>query len=155
MAAEPSDPAEGARTSRSEERNAAARAALTPYEPGERPWPVVASALVAVALAVVTLVLFAARVKVGGAVPGAGTVVVYVALMVALAAGMWMMRYGAVLAFQALLVIGIVGFSLAALRAASIAGLLVCVAAVAVAGTLFWKLVRVLGRIQAARRQPE
>lgn len=145
MEAERTDPPQGSRTE-------AARAALTPYEPGERPWPIVACAAVAVTLAAATLVLYAARVRVEGSRPALGAVVVYVALMLALAAGTWLMRYGAVLAFQALLVIGILGFSLAALRASTIAALLVCVAAIAVAGTLFWKLVRVLGRIQVGSR---
>ncbi len=134
--------------SRTEERNAAARAALTPLAPGERPWPVAVSSLIAFALGAVTLGLYLGGVKVDGQQPALSVVVVYTALMLACAAGMWQMSYLAVLGFQTLLAIGILGFSLALIRVTSVAWLLVCLAVICAAGYLFWKLVRVLGRLQ-------
>lgn len=137
--------------SRTEERDAAARAQLTPYAPGERPWPIVASAVIAFALGTLTLCLYLAHVKVGGQQPAVSVVIVYTGLMFACAAGTWRMRYWAVLAFQTLLAIGILGFALALIRVTSVPWLLVCVSVIVIAGFLFWKLVRVLGRLQ----QPE
>ncbi len=52
------------------------------------------------------------------------------------------MRYWAVLGFQALLAIGILGFALAAIRVTSVLWLLVCLAVISVSGVLFWKLVQ-------------
>ncbi len=138
--------------SRSEDRNAAARAALTPFEPGERPWPIVVSALTSFALGALTLILYLARVKVGGQQPALSVVVVYTGLMFACAAGTWRMRYWAVLGFQTLLAIGILGFALALIRVTSVGWLLICLAVMFGAGVLFWKLVRVLGRLQLPGR---
>jgi succinate-acetate transporter protein len=138
-----------------EDRNAAARAALTPYEPGERPWPIVVSSLAAFALGALTLTLHLARVKVSGQQPALSVVIVYTGLMFACAAGTWRMRYWAVLGFQTLLAIGILGFALALIRVTSVEWLLICLAVMFFAGLLFWKLVRVLGRMQMpARPEP-
>ena len=136
--------------SRSRERDAAARAALTPLQPGERPWPIVVSALTAFVLGAVTLILYVSgdHLKVSGSKPSASVVIVYCGLMFACAAGTWTLRYWAVLGFQTLLAIGILGFSLALIRVTSVTWAVVCVALIAAAGTLFWKLVRILGRLQ-------
>ncbi len=136
--------------SRSEERDQAARDALVPLEPGERPWPLVVSALLAFALGALTLVLWATRAEVNGEQPSLSVVIVYSGLMFALAAGTWRVRYWAVLGFQALLAIGILGFALAAIRVTSVLWLLICLVVISVSGVLFWKLVRIVGRIQAA-----
>ncbi len=138
--------------SRTEERNAAARAALTPYEPGERPWPIVVSALTAFVLGALTLVLFLSGAKVSGQKPSLSVVVVYTCLMFGCASGIWRMRYWAVLGFQTLLAIGILGFALAAIRVTSAGWLCVCLLVIVFAGFLFVKLVRVLGRLQAPSR---
>ena len=125
---------------------------LEPYAAGERPWPIVVSALVAVALGTLTLSLWLTDVKVAGTRPSASVVIVYTALMYGCASGVWRMRYGAVLAFQALLAMGILGFALAAIQVTSVTWLLICGAVICAAGWLFWKLVRVLGRLQATAR---
>ncbi|MGO9900412.1 MAG: hypothetical protein ACLP0J_12115 [Solirubrobacteraceae bacterium] len=135
-----------------EDRNAAARAALTPYQPGERPWPIVVSSLTAFALGALTLILHLARVKVSGQQPSLSVVIVYTGLMFACAAGTWRMRYWAVLGFQTLLAIGILGFALALIRVTSVGWLIICLAVMFFAGLLFWKLVRVLGRMQMPAR---
>lgn len=142
---------EGARRlSRSERRNAAVRATLTPYRPGERPWSIKIGAVLAAATGGVQLVLFLAgvKLKVAGTHPAAGSTIVFAALMFACAIGMWQMRYWAVLGFMALLGITVVNFSLALVRVSSLLGLVIAVAGVVLPGFLFFKLIRVLSRIQ-------
>lgn len=112
------------------------------------------SALIAFALGTLTLCLYLAHVKVAGQQPAVSVVIVYTGLMFSCAAGTWRMRYWAVLAFQTLLAIGILGFALALIRVTSLPWLLICLAVIVVAGFLFWKLVRVLGRLQL-REHPD
>ena len=58
------------------------------------------AAALAIVLAVGNIVFLIAGVKVGGKQPAAGGVVVFSALMVAAAVGMWRARYWAVLGFE-------------------------------------------------------
>ena len=140
--------------SRSEIRNAEARAALTPLRPGERPWPILVSTLIAFVLGMATLVLYLAghKLPVGGRKPSVSYIVIYCALMFACAAGTYAMRYWAVLGFQTLLAIGILGFALALIKVTSVIWAIGCLAVIAAGGFLFWKLVRVLGRLQLPER---
>jgi uncharacterized membrane-anchored protein len=64
---------------------------------------------------------------------------------------MWRLWYGAVLGFMALLAIIATIFALLLIEASNVLGLLVALAVIAVAGYLFFKLVRVLSRIQLPR----
>ena len=66
---------------------------------------------------------------------------------------MWQRRYLAVVAFEALLGIGITWAGLSLLVAANAAAVALCLTLIAGGGWLFWKLVRVMGRIQAARAE--
>lgn len=138
------------RMSRSERRNAAVRATLTPYRQGERPWSIKVGAILALALGGVQLILFLAgvRLKVAGTHAAAGSTIVFAVLMLICAIGMWRMRYWAVLGFMALLGIAVVNFSLALVRVSSVLGLVIALAGIALPGFLFFKLVRVLSRIQ-------
>jgi hypothetical protein len=106
--------------------------------------------VIALVLGVVNVVLFFAGVKpkVGATHPHLVEILVFAGLMVMCAAGMWYMRYWAVLGFQTLLAIGILGFSLALVRVSSFVWGAVCVAVILIGGFLFVKLVRVLSRIQ-------
>jgi hypothetical protein len=61
---------------------------------------------------------------------------------------MWYLRYWAVLGFQTLLAIGVLGFSLALVKVSSVLWGAVCVVVIIAGGFLFIKLVRVLSRIQ-------
>lgn len=126
------------------------RASLAPLAPGERPWPVKVSVAVALLLAAVNLGLFIAGAKpsVGGTQPKLPEIIVFSALMLACAIGMWMMRYWALLGFQTLLAIGVVGFCLALIRVSSAVWAVVCVVVIGAGGFLFVKLVRVLSRVQ-------
>jgi hypothetical protein len=136
--------------SRSEQRNAAVRAALTPLAPGERPWPITVGAILAALNGGVQLILFAAGVtfRVGSARPNAPSVIIFALLMFACAGGMWRMRYWAVLGFQALLAIVILTFALLLIRASNLLGVAISLAVVVGGGFLFYKLVRVLSRLQ-------
>jgi hypothetical protein len=133
-----------------EQRNAEVRTGLKPIAPGERPWPVKVSVVLAVVLGLSNLVLFIAGAKprVGGRQPHLIEILLFTGLMLACAGGMWMMRYWALLGFQTLLAIGVVGFCLALVRVASVEWALVCLVVIGAGGFLFVKLVRVLSRVQ-------
>ena len=126
------------------------RATLEPLAPGERPWPVKISVAIALVLGTTNLVLFiaGAKPKVGGQQPHLAEILIFSGLMLMCALGMWMMRYWALLGFQTLLAIGLVGFCLALVRVTSLVWALVCVVVIAAGGFLFYKLVRVLSRVQ-------
>jgi hypothetical protein len=133
---------------RSEQRNAAVRAKLSPIAPGERPWPVTASAVLAGLIGLGNLIAYAAGAKVGGKHPAAGGIILFSLLMIICAVGMWRLRYWAVLGFMGLLAIIVTLFALLMIEASNLLGLIVPAVIIAVAGFLFIKLVRVLSRIQ-------
>jgi hypothetical protein len=83
-------------------------------------------------------------------VPGAAVLAVTLTLI---AQGMYRRRYWAVLAFEALLAFQILVTSLALVVASTIAAAAICLLSVGLGGWLFWKLVRVMGRIQAQERR--
>jgi hypothetical protein len=153
--AKPAEPAVAAGTgrasmSRSERRNAAVRATLTPFEPGERPWPIIVGAVLAALSGLVQLGLFigGVRLKTSGLHAAAGQTIVFAVVMLVCAGGMWFMRYWAVLGFMALLAILVVLAAVALIKVSSVVGLLIALAIVGLGGFLFFKLVRVLSRIQ-------
>jgi hypothetical protein len=138
--------------SRSEQKNAEARAALEPLGPDERPGPVTAGALVAATLGFLNLGLYVAGFEIDGERPQIVGVLAFSALMLTAAWGMWNVRYWAVLGMQALLGLIIVVFSLFALTAASIWALLLALGVVGAAGALFWFMIRAMARIQMPTR---
>ena len=136
---------------RAEERNAAVRATLTPLAPGERPPALKVAVRVALVLALSNLVAFA----LGADVPGSGSRVgglLFVAVMLLAAWGMWQRRYWAVLGFATLMALITVAFSLLLLVASNVLAVVICLAFAGSAGWLFWKLIRVMGRLQAPQR---
>jgi hypothetical protein len=149
---ETSGPAASRRqTSRSELRNQAVRAELAPLAPGERPAPLLVAVAVAVLLGAGNAIAYAAGAKISGHHPGVG-VLSFSAVMALLAAGMWTRRYLAVLAFEALLAIAVMLFTLFLVEASNLEGVVVAVAVIGGGGWLFWKLVRVMGRLAAPRQ---
>jgi hypothetical protein len=146
-----SPPAHLPQPSRSEARNAEVRATLKPIEPGERPRVIVASSAIAAALALANLIAWVAGDKIGGKHPAAAGIIVFSAVMAAAAIGMWQLWYGAVLGFMALLAIIAVIFTLLLIEASNVLGLVVALAIIGASGYLFFKLVRVLSRIQMPR----
>jgi thiamine-phosphate pyrophosphorylase len=133
---------------RTEAQNAAARARLEPLAPGERPWPLQLAAAVAALAALVNLVAYASGAKLHGSKLEASELIPFVVVMLVLAVGMWRRSAAAVLLFMALLAIIIVLFSLFLIEASNLLGVLVPLLFIGGGGYLFWKLVRVLGRIQ-------
>ncbi len=134
-------------------RDEQARAALRPLGPSERPPALLVAVGVCAVLAVAVLVGgltihdLSSR---GGSLPGA----IFLSLIFALLAlGMFRRRYVAVLAFEALLAFQIVLTSLALIVAATLPGAGEYLLALGLGGWLFWKLVRVMGRIQATERR--
>lgn len=134
-------------------READARASLTPLGPGERPPALLVAVVVAVLLAL-GVIIGALTVhdlySHGGSLAGG----VFLACVLALLAlGMYRRRYWAVLAFEALLAFQILVTSLALVVASTPLAAGLCLLSIALAGWLFWKLVRVMGRIQAQDRR--
>lgn len=139
-------------SSRSEQKNAAVRATLQPYAPGERPWSIRVAVLVAVLIGVGDLVdlLLGGKLGFGRTHPGKGGVILFSVLMLVCAGGMWRMKYWALLGFQAILAFVILFFSLALIRASNVAGVVIALVVICGGGFLFYKLVRVLSRVQMA-----
>jgi hypothetical protein len=133
-------------------RDEQARAELTPLGPDERP-PALLVAIAVCALLAIGVVVGAATVhdlsRHGGSLPGAALLA---ALLVSLAVGMARRRYWAVLCFEGLLAFQILVTSLALTVASTLAAAGECVVAIGLSGWLGWKLVRVMGRIQAGER---
>jgi hypothetical protein len=139
---------------RGRERDEQIRANLEPLAAGERPTAVTVSAVVAGLIGVTNVVFYLAGVDVQGKRPSVAGVLVFAAIMFAMAAGLARARYWAVLGFQALLGITIIIAALSLLVASNAAALLLCVAIAGLGGWLFWKLVRAMARIQMPSRQP-
>jgi hypothetical protein len=138
---------------RSRERDEAARAALVPIAPGERPWPIALSAVLAGLFAVANLVLIVSGYEVDGERPVAGGLV-FVAVMAAAAIGMWQLRYWAVLGFEVLLGVTFIGALLSLLRASDAWAAVLAVLVMAITGPLFYLLIRQMARIQMPKRKP-
>jgi hypothetical protein len=147
----PKPPPPEPRLSRSEAKNAAARARLEPLREGERPLPVTIGALVLGALAIANAVWFATGSEIGGSHDV--RVLAYSALTGVVAVGMWLVRYWAVLLMQALLTIVILLFSVLAMEASNVQSALLCVVVIGAAGALFWSLVKAMARIQMPERR--
>ncbi len=134
-------------------REQEARAALEPLGEDERPTALLV-AIVVCALLAIAVIVGALSVhdlsKHGGSLPGG---LFLGAVLALLAHGMYRRRYWAVLGFEALLAFQIIVTSLALVVASTLAAAGVCLLAIGLGGWLFWKLVRVMGRIQAGERR--
>ena len=131
-----------------------ARERLVPLERGERPIVVTGGAVIATGMGLSTIVLFALGVEVQGSEARSPGTLVYAALMLSMATGMWLARYWAVLGFQTLLAFGIVIWSLLLTKAETVLGALLATGLIAAMGAMFWFLVKALARIQMPDRQP-
>ncbi len=128
---------------------------LQPLGEHERPTPLVVAVVVASALAIGVCVSVATVHDLkshGGSLPGG---LFLAGALLALAWGMYRRRYWAVLGFEALLAFQIIVTSLALIVAETWLAAGVCVLSIGLAGWLFWKLVRVMGRIQAGERETD
>lgn len=134
-------------------RDEQARSALTPLEPGERPPALRVAVAVAVLLAlgvVVGVLTIHDLSRHGGSLAGG---VFLACALVLLALGMYRRRYWAVLGFEAVLAFQIIVTSLALVVASTLLAAGLCLLSIVLGGWLFWKLVRVMGRIQAQDRR--
>ncbi len=142
----------GEELTRTQRRDAEARANLKPLAAGERPGALIASVVIAALIGVGQLVAFFAGLKIHGKTPNPGGTIAFCFVMVVCAAGMWRLWYGAVLGFMALLAIVATLFSLYLIEASNVLGVVVALAIIVGGGYLFFKLVRVLSRIQMPPR---
>jgi hypothetical protein len=135
---------------RAREKDAAARESLVPLAPGERPWPIVVSAILAVLFAVgnVALVLAGWDSDSSAAAP-----LVFAGVMLVAAVGMWRLKYWAVLGWEVLLGVTFIGALLSLLRASNAWGAILAVIVMALSGPLFYLLIRQMARIQMPTRR--
>src|SRR5215212_7309441 len=133
-------------------KDEAARAALKPLAPGERPTAVTVGAIVAVLLAAANLIAVVAGWN--GAVGEddraralAGSILV-TGLLCAVAWGMWRAKYWAVFGMQTLLALTLIASTLGLVTASSAGAVVLLVAIIAASGTLFWFMVKAMARIQ-------
>jgi hypothetical protein len=137
-------------------KDEAARAELKPLAPGERPTAVTVGAIVAAILAAANLIAVIAGWD-GAAGEDdraralAGSLLV-TGLLCAVAYGMWQAKYWAVLGMQTLLALTVIAASLGIVTAENAAAMLVLLAIIAAAGTLFWFMVKAMARIQMPER---
>jgi hypothetical protein len=141
---------------RSRAKTEAARAALEPLAPGERPTAVTVGAIVAGLLAAANLIAVIAGWD--GAAGSddraraiAGSLLV-TGLLCVVAWGMWRSKYWAVLGMQTLLALTLIAAALGLVTAENAAAMLVLVAIIAGGGTLFWFMVKAMARIQMPER---
>ena len=140
--------------SRRELRDQEAREQLEPLEEGERPRVVTVGAVISALIALITVGAWVAGAEVSdGERPTAFQVFAPSILFAVMAYGMWQGRYWAVLGFQAIMAIIMVGAFITLIAAASAAQALTAGLALAVAGCLFWFTVKALARIQMPSRE--
>jgi len=150
------------RAARTEAKNQAAREALDPLEPDERPVIVTVAAVISAALALGTVVAYALGVEVGEiddfgtetgeAKPNVFQTAVFTILLGAMAFGLWRARYWAVLGFQTILVLWIVLLTFALIQVTDLLRALVIVLLLAGASVLFYRMVKAMARIQMPTR---
>ncbi len=129
-------------------RDEAIRAQIEPLAAGERPTAVAVAAAVCAGLGTVNVLLWATGIGVDRR-PSAALVGVFAIAAFSFAIGLWQVRYGAVLGFQAILAGTVIVSALSVLVAGNALAIGLCAAVILLGGWLFWKLVRVLARMQA------
>jgi hypothetical protein len=140
---------------KAEQRNQAAREALTPLAEGERPMVVTIGAIVAGLIAISIVAGYLAGVEVNGEAPRVPQIVAPALIMGVMSWGMWRARYWAVLGFQLILVFLIFSavFGLA-VQASSLAQFAATLGLLAVSGAFFFFMVKAMARIQMPERGP-
>jgi hypothetical protein len=146
--------AEARGVSRSELRNEQARERLEPLAEGERPRVVTVGAAISllIAASIVVAWLAGVEVRVGNSdveeEPNLFQVVPPAILFAVMGVGMLRARYWAVLGFQAIMAIIMIGSVIALIAATSVFQAVSLALVLAIAGTLFWFTVKALARIQ-------
>jgi hypothetical protein len=150
------DPAPERGYARSRARDEAARAALKPLRPGERPLAVTIGAIAAALLALANVVALAFGYSSGEDTlsPGSDATgsIVAAGILLIVAYGMWNARYWGVLGMQTLLALTLIFASLGLVTANTLWAAALLLLIIAAAGTLFWFLVKAMARIQMPER---
>ena len=141
---------------RSRARDEAARAALKPLRPGQRPAAVTVGAIAAAGLALANLIALVLGYNSGEDTvsPGSevtGTLLV-TAVLAVVAYGMWRSRYWAVLGMQTLLALTMIVSAVALLTAVNAWAFALVILLLLSSGTLFWFLIKAMARIQMPER---
>jgi hypothetical protein len=137
-------------------KSEAARAALKPLAPGERPAAVTVGAIVAALLAAANLIAVIAGWD-GAAGEDdraralAGSILV-TGLLCVVAWGMWQAKYWAVLGMQTLLALTLIAATLGLTTAGNAGAAVVLTLTIIGAGALFWFMVKAMARIQMPER---
>lgn len=141
---------------RSRARDEAARAALKPLRPGERPTAVTVGAIAAAVLALANLIALAFGYNAGEDTVSPGSNVtgslIAAAVLALVAYGMWQARYWAVLGMQTLLALTIVVSALGLIQAVNWWAFVLVSLILVLSATLFWFLVKAMARIQMPER---
>jgi hypothetical protein len=152
----PAAPANGDAYARARAKDDAARAALKPLRPGERPLAVTIGAIVAAVLALANVIAMIAGYNPGEDTLSPGSRLtggILVALVLGYVAyGMWRARYGAVLGMQTLLALTIVFSALSLMQAVNWWAFILVSLILIASGTLFWFLIKAMARIQMPER---
>ena len=139
---------------RTEAKNEAAREALEPLEPEERPTVVTVGAVISALVAISIVIGFVGGVEVNGEQPNAVQAFAPAILFGVMAWGMWRARYWAVLGFQTVLMLVLLSATLLLVGASRWEQAVVNVVMIAGCGTLFWFNVKAMARIQMPERGP-
>jgi peptidoglycan/LPS O-acetylase OafA/YrhL len=139
---------------KAEVRNREAREALEPLADGQRPTVVTIGAAISALIAISIVVSYASGVKVNGTQPRLTQVLAPAMLMGIMAWGMWHARYWAVLGFQLVLVFLIfAAVSGLAIQASTVGQFAYYLVLLAIAGVLFFFMVKAMARIQMPERK--
>jgi hypothetical protein len=141
-------------SARYEARNRAAREVLEPLSEDERPAVVTAGAVISGLIGASIVIAYLTGATVNGERPPILQVMPPALLMGVMSFGMWRVRYWAVLGFQAVLALLILAAALGLAAAGSAAQLGGNLALIAIAGTLFYFMIKALARIQMPERAP-
>jgi hypothetical protein len=138
---------------RTEAKNQAAREALEPLEPDDRPMVTTIGAVISALVAVSIVIGFAAGVEVNGETPNALQAIAPALLFAVMTWGMWKARYWAVLGFQTVLALVLLSSALLLVGASRWEQVVVNVLLIAGCGALFYFNVKAMARIQMPERR--
>jgi hypothetical protein len=141
-------------TARTQEKNRAAREALEPLAPDERPGVVTAGAAISALICLSIVIGYAAGVEVDGEQPNALQVIAPAAIFGVMAWGMWRARYWAVLGFQTVLLLALLWSALSLVTATEWQQAIGNVVLIAGSGALFYLNIKAMARIQMPERGP-
>ena len=138
---------------RTEAKNEAAREALEPLEPDDRPTVTTVGAVISALVAISIVIGFAAGVEVNGEKPNAVQAIAPAILFAVMAWGMWKARYWAVLGFQTVLALILLSSALLLVGASRWEQVVLNVLLIAGCGALFYLNVKAMARIQMPERR--